>query len=333
MEKDFALDTVLDLTKWEKLQETIAATTHLALLLVDYRGVPVTPHSQVKPFCHLARTHPKLGKYCEKCDARGGLEAARSYQPFIYRCHFDIIDMAIPITIEGRYVGAIMAGEIMLTQGQHELEQVLSLPDVPAVTAFKIEHQELLDAYPRIPLADLKQTAALLQELSEYIVSEAIKKDYYVTAYKQALHFTKHATLAPTTPLHSQQLTQSNPTYTAKNKLLQPVIDAIFANKEQHLSLQTLAPLVNLSPNYLSRLLRKEFGEPFSQVYTQLKIDWAQELLQTTTLSINEISDALGFLEPSYFIRSFKKITKTTPLKWRQLQTDNPNKKIITPQE
>lgn len=117
---------------------------------------------------------------------------------------------------------------------------------------------------------------------------------------------------------------QDSGIYLAENKLLQPAIDAIFTNKDQHLGLHTLAKfkLVNVSPNYLSRLLRREFGEPFSQIYAKLKIYWAQELLLTTDLSVNAISDTLGFLEPSYFIRSFKKFAHMTPLKWRQQKKD-----------
>ena len=336
MENAFELDTVLDIEKWEKLQDKIASATHLAILLVDYRGVPVTCHSQVKPFCHLARTDPQMSKYCEKCDARGGLEAARTYRPFIYRCHFDIIDMAIPITIEGRYVGAIMAGEIMLNHDQDDLEQVLDLKNLPEVATFKSDHYQLLENYPQVSLNDLKLTADMLEELSEYIVSEAIKKDYLAMSYNKTLRFSKksagnqqdseqHDPLFLNDTLRYSLLKkrlQDSGIYLAENKLLQPAIDAIFTNKDQHLDLQTLAKLVNVSPNYLSRLLRKEFGEPFSQIYAKLKIYWAQELLLTTDLSVNAISDTLGFLEPSYFIRSFKKVAHLTPLKWRQQKKD-----------
>lgn len=46
----FDIEQVLDLNKWEAVQESIAIATHLAIILVDYRGRPVTKHSQVQPF-------------------------------------------------------------------------------------------------------------------------------------------------------------------------------------------------------------------------------------------------------------------------------------------
>ena len=67
------LKNILDLEKWEKLQESLALSTRLAIILVDYKGRPVTKHSQVQPFCQLVRHSPELSKLCEKCDARGGL--------------------------------------------------------------------------------------------------------------------------------------------------------------------------------------------------------------------------------------------------------------------
>lgn len=90
------------------MQDAIALETHLAIILVDYRGKPVSNHNQVQPFCQLVRNNPKLNAYCEKCDARGSLEAVHRGTPFIYRCHFDIVDIAIPIMVENHYMGAIM---------------------------------------------------------------------------------------------------------------------------------------------------------------------------------------------------------------------------------
>ena len=36
----------------------------------------------------------------------------RSNEPYIYLCHYNIVDVAVPIIIDGRYMGAIMAGTV-----------------------------------------------------------------------------------------------------------------------------------------------------------------------------------------------------------------------------
>ena len=62
-----------------------------------------------------------------------------------------------------------------------------------------------------------------------------------------------------------------------------------------------------MTPTYLSRLLKEEFGIPFSQFYRQLKITWAKQLLLETDKTIAQISEDLGFVEDSYFVRSLNK--------------------------
>lgn len=51
----------------------------------------------------------------------------------------------------------------------------------------------------------------------------------------------------------------------------------------------------------------------------RLKMEWAKQLLETTDLSISQISNDLGFSEPSYFIITFKKFERITPARYRQI--------------
>ncbi|MGY3765943.1 PocR ligand-binding domain-containing protein [Vagococcus vulneris] len=334
----YELESVLDIEKWEKVQESIALATKLAIILVDYRGRPVTSHSKVQPFCHLARSTPKLAELCEKCDARGGLEAVRTGEPFIYRCHFDIIDLAVPIMLDGNYVGAIMAGEIKLVDGHDKLEQILNLPDNPLIEEFKKKHSTAYNNYPQLTLEELKKNARMIEMISEYVISEAIKKDYLVKSYKHSLQLINsnkidntHYEKIPTDSLSSirkdidatiidQKINSTDDGFTAKNQQLQPAIDFIYTNKSDIVSLKDLAKLTNLSSSHLSRLLKEEFGESFQSVYIRLKINWAKDLLDNSSLSIGTISERLGYTDVSYFVRLFKRQTGFTPLKYRQLQ-------------
>ncbi|TKQ25463.1 AraC family transcriptional regulator, partial [Enterococcus faecalis] len=75
----------------------------------------------------------------------------------------------------------------------------------------------------------------------------------------------------------------------------------------------------NLTPTYLSRLLKEEVGIPFSQFYRQLKITWAKQLLLETDKTLAQISEDLGFVEDSYFVRIFKQETVETHLKYLKI--------------
>jgi two-component system response regulator YesN len=67
----------------------------------------------------------------------------------------------------------------------------------------------------------------------------------------------------------------------------------------------------------LSRLFKAVTGTGFNDYKIDLKINKAKELLRTTTLNINQITDRLGYLNAESFIRIFKKTTGETPTEFR----------------
>jgi AraC-like DNA-binding protein len=84
-------------------------------------------------------------------------------------------------------------------------------------------------------------------------------------------------------------------------------------------TVQDCAEQVNLSPNYLSDLLKKETGKTAQEHIHLLMIDKAKSLLANSTLSVKEIAYDLGFEYPHYFSRIFKSKTGQTPVAYRNL--------------
>ena len=54
------INKILDLNKWKRLQDSLATVTKLAILTVDYKGIPVTSHSSCQAFCQNVRKDPEL---------------------------------------------------------------------------------------------------------------------------------------------------------------------------------------------------------------------------------------------------------------------------------
>lgn len=74
----------------------------------------------------------------------------------------------------------------------------------------------------------------------------------------------------------------------------------------------------NLSPNYFGTLIKRELRIP-AQEYIQGKIlDAARKLLATTTMSVGEIAEELGFSYPNHFTRLFKGKTGVSPQQYRK---------------
>ncbi|MFB9108437.1 helix-turn-helix domain-containing protein [Flavobacterium gyeonganense] len=84
------------------------------------------------------------------------------------------------------------------------------------------------------------------------------------------------------------------------------------------LTVHQIAEAMNISPNYLSDLLRIQTGQNTQQHIHEKLISKAKEKLSITELSISEIAYQLGFEHSQSFSTLFKKKTKLSPLEFRQ---------------
>jgi len=75
---------------------------------------------------------------------------------------------------------------------------------------------------------------------------------------------------------------------------------------------------LNVSPNYLSRLLKTLTGQSTQQHIHDKLIEKAREKLSTTELSVSEIAYELGFEHPQSFSKLFRIKTNASPLEFRQ---------------
>ena len=322
----FELDQLLDLARWKKLQDELARLTNMAIITVDYKGNPITEHSMCCPFCQSVRANPQLSKYCQICDSRGGLEAVRSQKPFIYMCHFNIIDIAIPITVDDKYLGAIMAGQIRLdgSAALDSFEHLLSSQKNAIAQQHLNMHKAEYDAIPTIPYEKLLQGTQTLFELSNYIVETAVSKAQLINAYETFYASTHQATdtitpqkLIPDETGHYLKVNRSGRVNIGDSALL-PALQYIAENRGQLITQTQMAELCHLSPSYFSRLFTQEMGCNFSQYIATQKIAWAKQLLENSDDSIEKISENLGFSSAAYFIKVFKKYEGITPFLYRK---------------
>jgi two-component system response regulator YesN len=98
-----------------------------------------------------------------------------------------------------------------------------------------------------------------------------------------------------------------------KNTIVKTVKTYIDEHIEDKLSLNDIASIFGLSPNYLSLLFKKDSDIGFSEYITQKKISRAKVLIASSDLKIYEISDLLGFENAFYFSKVFKKVEGCSP--------------------
>ena len=85
------------------------------------------------------------------------------------------------------------------------------------------------------------------------------------------------------------------------------------------ITLSALAESYSYSPNYLSGLIRKQYGKTFHDILTEVKMKKAADLLTTTDLTMSRIAEQTGFSDKSYFLKCFKKHFGMTPLEYKNL--------------
>ena len=339
IKENLNLSKVIDLEKWDKLQEYLSVVTKVAMIVVDYKGNPVTRHSGCHKFCNAVRNDETLVKYCQKCDSRGGLEAVRLNKPYIYLCHYNIVDIAIPIIIDGKYIGAIMAGQVKLSDKNADdiLEQIV-VPSKNSVSKKALdEFKEYYDELPVLSYKEVEEIANMLFSLSSYLIDEALEKNLISEMYQKTI---KSDSVKDQTNLQGYTLKnienakkeisnaiinayvkeESDDNYFDKNisATLKPALEYIFEHKSENITADKMSKLCHISPSYFSRLFIKETGENFSTYVSKLKIEWAKKILEDTDMHINEISDELGFSECGYFIKTFKKYEGITPFLYKK---------------
>ncbi|MGN0204798.1 MAG: helix-turn-helix transcriptional regulator [Coprococcus sp.] len=100
--------------------------------------------------------------------------------------------------------------------------------------------------------------------------------------------------------------------------LTQKIITCVNSDLQADLTLKSLAEQLSVNASYLSTLFKKETGMPLTEYVNGCRIEHAQKLLLVTDLPIKEIAHQCGMADVYYFNRLFKRLTGTTPKKYRK---------------
>lgn len=96
---------------------------------------------------------------------------------------------------------------------------------------------------------------------------------------------------------------------------LQNLIDNHFSSHHQ---VTFYANKLNLSERYLNSISNQILGQTVTQIIHQKLNLKAKEMLVNNNCNIKEIAENLGFDDPSYFARFFKRMNNTSPTKFRK---------------
>ncbi len=103
------------------------------------------------------------------------------------------------------------------------------------------------------------------------------------------------------------------------NEIVQNVIIYLQTHYVKEIKLEEISKTVNMSLFRLCHIFKKETGMSIGQFLTDYRLLKAKSLLKDTEHNIKKISYQVGYRDPSYFSRTFRKNTGLAPSEYRQL--------------
>ncbi len=115
---------------------------------------------------------------------------------------------------------------------------------------------------------------------------------------------------------------RKNSTRTAYSKTDELIhkITSYIADYYNHinLSLNEISAHFSFSPSYISKIFKEKIGTPITRYITEFRIQKAVELLKLENLTIKSIALSVGYSDPLYFTREFRRCLKNSPTNYRK---------------
>ncbi|WP_240421347.1 helix-turn-helix domain-containing protein [Paenibacillus periandrae] len=231
------------------------------------------------------------------------------------------------------------------------IEEVQPDQEVPQNYPDVLE-QQLLDA---LKVADREQTSKLLPQIIATIASDERTHEAYFMSFirllLQILQAIKDAGVNPNRLYVAEQelFIQLFNLKTAKQveqwfqyTVVAPIVEHLEQRRnvqyqsisveiirmiesgfDTDLTLEVCARRMNYSPNYLTKVFRKETGINFSEYLSEYRMKMAKKWLVETDMKISEIAEKLKYNTSANFIRYFRKLEGCTPGQYRENYLNN----------
>ncbi len=130
-------------------------------------------------------------------------------------------------------------------------------------------------------------------------------KSFLIQVQRRKKHFEKVSEL-------------QSPIFDEKRMVFMRFINLIDANYKKSFSVAEYAKLLHLSSRSLSDLTQNQINKtPLQMIHERIILE-AQRLLLYSELNVNQVGYRLGFEDPSYFVKYFKKYTSLSPSEFKK---------------
>lgn len=111
----------------------------------------------------------------------------------------------------------------------------------------------------------------------------------------------------------------SKDTHSPHYEKIRDAVEYMMKNyRNSDLSVEDLCKRCDISDTYFRKCFLDEFHVTPNKYLTNLRIDYAKDLLESGVYSIEQVAERSGFIEPKYFCTVFKKIVGKTPSEYKR---------------
>ena len=223
------------------------------------------------------------------------------------------VAMALHRFITGRHQAICICGaddRIVLSRLQ---DTIAGRDDVRLV-------QLLLDMQEHLPDISIGCALRISNMVHNYRFNPSFEEDEsgyaYDLSHLLSMYGSMQEMLSDLIRLTEEPAASADTAFESSNIHFLQIIRYIHRHYADDLSLNTLADVLHMTPAYVSRLFSRESGTTYRKYLTELRVEKAKELLATSSLSIAEVCDRVGFNDYFHFIKTFKRLTGTSPGKY-----------------
>lgn len=131
------------------------------------------------------------------------------------------------------------------------------------------------------------------------------------TTYQLFCHLLREYTATTLSP-HELLLRQN------RNHTISQVLDYICRHSKEKISTAALAERFHFNESYFCKIFKSRTGFSVTEYLNRYRAEQAIPLLTETALSITEIAETVGFDDPNYFTRTFKKHFGVPPMQYKK---------------
>lgn len=268
MDGPFSIARLFGVEVLENIQEKMSKATGLAFVTVDYRGEPVTDMTSFTPFCQFVRKDENAKRICMSSDAFGAIQAAVTQKTYVYFCPCGLLEIAIPIIIQGHYLGGFIGGQIRCEDAPTDICRLENVLHHPRNYKEDKESQNLFESvavYEYQKFIDIAELVSLIvNQLGEKEMARLVQKE----------------NLDKEVELLNEQKTEMEAELAALKTQLNPYFIFKSLNAISNLSVVEDSPRTNHAVNLFTEFMKFNFSETKDSVFVPEEMENLERYLR-----------------------------------------------------